>query len=560
MRLLLSWKSALVLTVIVFACYMTTFFFASDAILRDRNNNNNNNHNNKYNHPTTILIRNNPAVITNSGDGSTIENYQSLSAVSAPLLSLESIIEAYAHKRDMWLLVSDSTRPSFVPHSSRTTHVKWESLLRPAPEAVYIPHGDIAVVASAADDEDKTTAAILRLAGRARKLAIVITTTTDRNSCDALVKAFAHHQPGFEFVPSSTITRGCVFKRPAFLLTFALTEGGRDGKHVKAIHVERTWGRRTPLVWYSDVAHTEVQPHIVGHALYTRNKFDYLSFKLTAIWQHVYDNYFQMRDERRRNAYEYYIRLWDDNYFYEENFYRLTLRIGSIARRRGLTREFDPYKRAICYGKVGFRYMSAAEQHFFLGGGAGWFITAEGMRRFAGENNASKECDTTMLRYEHRKDIFLAHALHDEDILLSICMTKKNVTFYDVPGIEHVSPGSNWRQRCVSDVALKKLRWDDGACISYAYPTKKPEHSVDALTWTAYTKPVVWHYMSPRRLVSLELLLYPERKQRDFPDGLPAATVVDAPKRGRGCYPGIATPTPVLGQSEYDVGCTNIAS
>lgn len=388
----------------------------------------------------------------------------------------------------------------------------------------YLPHGDVVVMDSTTPKE-----VYLTMLGRVRKFAVWL------NGNDATFEKMKGHvlgmsQPCWERGPSSP--DAFLLRRPNFLLTFGVTGGVKEVN--RAVWAEKTWGRRTPVVWYSDVTHPTLMPHIVTHPLYEKDKFAYLSFKMTAIWQHVFLTYYQ--EAGSPNAFEWYIRLWDDNFFYEENFHRIV---------RRLPRHF--IKTPACFGKVGVRVLSSAdsENHKMMGGGAGWFITAPGMQW---AKNVSM-CDRITLSYENRRGIFLPHRLHDEDILLSICMARERLQFYNIPGVEHVSPGMNGKQRCLSQEKLKQLRWDDKASIIYSYPTRDKAVTVDGQSM-AYSKPIVWHYMSPLRLVNLEVLLYPERSAELSP--LPQATPIDIPKPRKKCYPGVPDQMPAVGLSVFD--------
>jgi hypothetical protein len=95
------------------------------------------------------------------------------------------------------------------------------------------------------------------------------------------------------------------------------------------------------------------------------------------------------------------------------------------------------------------------------------------------------------------------------------------------------------KQRCMEDAALHALRWDKNATIFFDYVGAGSRQLRVEDPWYSYTKPLVWHYMSPRRLLRLERLLYPWRgAELPLPDTV-APTNADVSKRGKRCYPGV---------------------
>ena len=270
--------------------------------------------------------------------------------------------------------------------------------------------------------------------------------------------------------------------------------------------------------------------------------------------------------------YDWYIRLWDDNYYFEENLSNIVGRLDADAAK-------------VMVGKIGWRNMGKDAVFPFAGGGAGWFLSKAGMRAvgpsFAppsaseselaadppapyapGGLNPTLSGEEWFSAFRDRRDIFMKHGLHNEDVFLTAWFALMNVTMWNVPGVEHVSPGMWPKQRCMSDLALFRLRWEgwavgdsagspasrlpfsplssgnagggesatkdaaavayDGAesasvyaSLFYDYPVPDPRFLLEEPPHS-YAKPLVWHYMSPTRLVGLERALYAEalEKQR----------------------------------------------
>jgi hypothetical protein len=307
---------------------------------------------------------------------------------------------------------------------------------------------------------------------------------------------------------------------------FAIT-GGKDGR---AKFVEQTWGQRSPIQWYGDVWADELRPIVDLHPKYVKEPFNLLTFKINRIWERVHQDFGAGR-------YDWYIRLWDDNYFYEENLHEMLGRID--------------HDRLVMAGKVTWRNMGKVDAVFpFAGGGAGWYLSQRGLKRF-GETIA--ESEEWYVKFRARRDIFLPHGLHNEDVFLTAWLSKINVSFVNIPGVEHVSPGMSNKQRCMTNTVLRDLRWKPDVTVYFDYPSDAPVLRLkeDNSTY-GFTKPIVWHYMSPTRLVKLETLLYPERVA-DFADAKIMKTKSDEVKANKKCYPGVPpTGLPPRGRSMYE--------
>jgi hypothetical protein len=314
-----------------------------------------------------------------------------------------------------------------------------------------------------------------------------------------------------------------------------------------------------------------LRPIVTKHPKYLEDKFRFLVFKLSRIWQHVHQHFGprrwqqQGREDSQLNDdadgggcafgaatpgamwYDWYVRLWDDNYFLEENFHHVSWML-------------RPQQQPVMIGKIGWRYMSDTAIFPFAGGGAGWFLSGKGLDQVG---PSIPEAEKWFVTFRARKDIFLPHEMHDEDVFLTAWFHLVNVSFVNVPGVEHVSPGMSHKQRCLSDATLLQLRWNDSAVIFFDYPAKKPpKFSLDG-QWYAFGKPIVWHYMSPTRLLRLESLLYPERSvmlqqqasKRSEAGALPPVvkTGADVMSLRKKCYPGVPDgPLPPAGKSMYE--------
>lgn len=319
-----------------------------------------------------------------------------------------------------------------------------------------------------------------------------------------------------------------VFKRRVSMFVFCIG-GGSDGR---ANFVEWTWGQRTPIQWYGDAWSPELRPIVDLHPMYLKDRFNFLTFKISRIWRRVFLDFGRVGDAP---AYDWYVRLWDDNYFYEEATFN------TLGR-------FDSQERAMA-GKIGWRNMGPKDAIFpFAGGGAGWFLAHGGLAALGPSIDAAEQW---FVDFRARKDIFLPHGIHDEDVFLTAWLHKLNTTFINMPGVEHVSPGLKQKQRCLRDEQLYKLRWDPSETIYFDYPAREAQFRIED-AWYAYGKPIVWHYMSPSRLARLEVTLYPDRKP--FLDTLkPPPTAADMAKPKRQCYPGVPDgPPPARGRSLFE--------
>lgn len=313
-----------------------------------------------------------------------------------------------------------------------------------------------------------------------------------------------------------------VVKRRSKVFTFCIG-GGSDGR---ANYVEATWGQRTPIQWYMDKWSDELRPIVDLHPNYVKDPFNLLTFKISRIWQRVHSDFGD-------GDYDWFIRLWDDNYFLEENAYNVLGRMD--------------LNRPLMVGKIGWRNMGKSAVYPFAGGGAGWFLNKKGLSVVG---PSIPDAEKWFVNFRARKDIFLKHHIHDEDVFLTAWFHLLNISFVNAPGLEHVSPGNEQKQRCMADDVLYRLRWKDDESIYFDYPAHEEQFRIEE-AWYAYTKPIVWHYMSPRRLLKLESLLYPQRRE-EFKRDDPPRTNADMAKKNRQCYPGVPDPPPPRGNSMFE--------
>ncbi|KAJ9469019.1 hypothetical protein DIPPA_13057 [Diplonema papillatum] len=332
-------------------------------------------------------------------------------------------------------------------------------------------------------------------------------------------------------VDSTSSTVAVLLERRVRAFVFGIT-GGTDGR---AAYVERTWGRRTPVQWYADRWDSHLRPIVDEHPMYAKNPWGLMTYKITRIWQRDGGRVERGRPANSetpasfaahfREGYDWYVRLWDDNYFHEENLH-------------GALGHLDPSK-PVTAGKAGWYSLSTTAKVPFSGGGAGWFLSTTAMDRFGLSIDAAE----AWMPVFRAQPIRLTHDLHNEDIILSVWLDKIKVSFINILGVEHVSPGLGPKQRCMSNETLYSLRWDRNASVYY-------ETDLTFLlenTTYGYTKPLVWHYMSPNRLVRLETLLYPDAGAQFAGETLPQTNAELANPKKK-CYPGVP-PGPALPRS-----------
>lgn len=410
---------------------------------------------------------------------------------------------------------SSTAASFFVPIHQRANHVALELIFDD-------------VVLQSCDAHSVTLETVATMLGRTRVQATI-------SRCEAVLgntveetrKHLEAVAPSWFVAGYSDSTGTMLLKRRSKLFVFCIG-GGNDGR---ANFVERTWGQRTPIQWYTDTWTPQLRPIVDLHPLYKKDPFNLLAFKISRIWQRVYEDY--------GNHYDWYVRLWDDNYFHEENAYNVLGRF----QLPHYQREHEP----LMVAKMAWRNMGVNAVYPFAGGGAGWFLNRAGLHRI-GPNVARGE--QWFQEFRNRKDIFLKHHIHDEDVFLTAWFHNEGVAFQNAPGLEHVSPGMQQKQRCLSNDMIYKLRWDPNVTIYFDYPAHEAQFRQED-AWYAFTKPIVWHYMSPSRLVHVETLLYPHRKPEFARDAIPK-TAADAAKPNRKCYPGVPSPEPQRGLSRYE--------
>ena len=390
-------------------------------------------------------------------------------------------------------------------------------------------------------------------------------------------RATAAQPPGSGAPPRSALDGTMLhLERRVRAFVFAIT-GGNDKR---ARWVDQTWGERTPILWFGDVWDPVLRPIVDLHPRYLQNRFDWLTFKISRIWQRVYRDFFSQAtapgaaaDPHLLNGnatvapdtnpgpppllrgrvggaaapgsgwssaphYDWYGRLWDDNYVHEENWHNVFARFDADA--------------PTMLGKMAWRNLGTKPTvrviFPFAGGGAGWFLSHGGMARLGPSVPAAERWFDA---FRARRDIFLPHAIHDEDVFLTAWLHLRGVRFGNAPGVEHVSPGLSWRQRCLTDATLRQLRWNASATIYFDYPAKEAQFRVEDAVYV-YHKPIVWHYMSPSRLVHVETLLYPWRAAAIAAAGEPPKTNSDQAKPKKRCYPGVPTPPPPSARSLFE--------
>lgn len=388
---------------------------------------------------------------------------------------------------------------------------------RPTRAALPRVFDTLVISCSTSSDFDQTIATAL---GRTRISASL-------RGCERILGAEVETVVGWlrKNAPSWYVTshdNGLELKRRSKVFTFCIG-GGSDGR---ANFVEATWGQRTPIQWFMDKWSAELRPIVDLHPQYVKDPFNLLTFKISRVWQRVHRDY-------GTGNYDWFIRLWDDNYFLEENVYNVLGRMD--------------LNRPLMVGKIGWRNMGKAAVYPFAGGGAGWFLNKKGLQAVGPSIPTAEQW---FFDFRARKDIFLKHHIHDEDVFLTAWFHLLNISFVNAPGLEHVSPGNEQKQRCLADDVLYRLRWKDDESIYFDYPAHEQEFRIED-AWYAYTKPIVWHYMSPRRLLRLEVLLYPQRRD-EFKNDAPPRTNADMAKKNRQCYPGVPDPPPPRGRSIFE--------
>jgi hypothetical protein len=181
---------------------------------------------------------------------------------------------------------------------------------------------------------------------------------------------------------------------------FGCTHSSQDAKLQTAI---RTWAGPLGVIWYRDTAGAGVN-HVISHP--GGNAYNQITWRLILIWKHVYNHY---------PDYNWYVRLWDDNYIIKPSFEALAV-------------GHDPND-LIEIGRLG-----DFNGKTFVGGGAGSLLSKGAMNEWG---KRIGECEAWL---NSRAQSEISCAFTCEDVLISICRSRVGVRFIIGKGLYSHAP------------------------------------------------------------------------------------------------------------------------
>jgi len=225
---------------------------------------------------------------------------------------------------------------------------------------------------------------------------------------------------------------------------------GEEGVNHRVDGALNTWTKKVPVLWYSNKYDKRLKNIVIKDP---NGDSQELYLRVKDIWKHVWQNF---------PDYDWYFRLWDDNYVIVENV---------PAALEGLNPK-DPWLVGLSFGK-------------FPAGGAGWIVSKGAMKKWMPKIDT---CDELTKRQPPLCD----RKLWCEDVLFGNCMADMGVKVKNRPGMffanTHEWRGADYPDDQRAELEPSKLRCAAGRKTGF--------------------RPIVFHYMKEGISERLEKLLY----------------------------------------------------
>jgi hypothetical protein len=186
----------------------------------------------------------------------------------------------------------------------------------------------------------------------------------------------------------------------------------------KALVAQNIWGKRlnppNGIVWYinkyivnDSKAESDLRAHVISY--YGDDVYNNITHRTLLIWEHVWKTY---------PSYQWYARVWDDNYIIKENFEEI------ISGKN--------YNDMVEYGRVGY-----FEGLPFIDGGASSLISATAVREFVNRIDECRQIIEEQVHSENKN--WRECAYYCEDPFFSLCRAKFGITLHNILGLFHFS-------------------------------------------------------------------------------------------------------------------------
>ena len=251
-------------------------------------------------------------------------------------------------------------------------------------------------------------------------------------------RVFRHRRPGHKRYVAYASTISCMVSCVVFSFMFIRSHRARkpprDGtpehdpsvfyfaiSHPTSIRQElaarETWAHDISITWYNTVP---TLPHTVVLSA-DPNTYENILERVLKVWEHVH---------REHSGYEWYVRLWPDNYVFCE-------------RLENLLKLYSP-KAPQLIGRVGHVDFGTEKQTDFVTGGSGWALSGSALEAWAAHHDfrGCKSRKTTMISAE--------------DWIISLCLLDAGVRIIDRSDVfkSHPSARGPIENYTISDAAI----------------------------------------------------------------------------------------------------------
>ena len=195
---------------------------------------------------------------------------------------------------------------------------------------------------------------------------------------------------------------------------FAITH---HSNRKKALACNKTWVQTLPnMHWYSDEPDPEMNYTVISYK--AGNTYQLVTYRALLIFNHVLSTY---------TGYDWYVRLWDDNYFFKE-------------RLEKLLENQNPNDSVLIGKMLHVDNWKDETRYFYLGGGSVWVLSKRAFETWAQnlrlETLNHDSCIlsrlTNYLRTTIRDDFHTA-----EDMIFSQCLISQGVQLVHAYGFEN---------------------------------------------------------------------------------------------------------------------------
>eukprot|EP00937_MAST-01D_sp_MAST-1D-sp2_P001657 g1657.t1 len=202
------------------------------------------------------------------------------------------------------------------------------------------------------------------------------------------------------------------------------------------VRAHRSWVQRCPgFVWYSDRPDRELNATVVS--ITASDAYKDVAHRVVEVWRHVH---------RHHGGYDWYVRLWPDNFVFPE-------RLASLAD------SLDP-RAPVYVGRLAeIPRVTGLAPGLFVGGGASGLVSRQALRAWFA---LAGECSPPQMH--GLIDRLPAPARHMEDVIVSHCLAEAGVSFvcalgFNAQRLGHAEVQMSPAEAAAGRAAAQDLPW-----------------------------------------------------------------------------------------------------